>query len=102
MVADETKLAEMKRVRAVTEDIEYVKKEKRDVRSVRDIPSVTVRWARILDLCRKRTGAVAGFLVGQLPEWRITPYGRKTKEEEEKTGGGKIGTKNVKREKKEG
>lgn len=77
MVADETKLAEMKRVRAVTEDIEYVKNEKREVRSVRDIPSVTVRWARILDLCRKHTGAVAGFLVGQPPEWRITPYGRK-------------------------
>lgn len=48
MVADETRLAEMKRVRAVTEDIEYVKNEKRDVRRVRDIPRVTVR---ILDTC---------------------------------------------------
>lgn len=51
MVADETRLAEMKRVRAVTEDIEYVKNEKRDVRRVRDIPRVTVR---ILDGSRKR------------------------------------------------
>lgn len=50
MVADETRLAEMNRVRAVTEDIEYVKNEKRDVRRVRDIPRVTVKR---LDMCRK-------------------------------------------------
>lgn len=43
MVADETKLAEIKRVRVVIDDIEYEKNENKDVRSVSDIPSVTMR-----------------------------------------------------------
>ena len=41
MVAEDTRFAEMNRVRVLREPIEYVKKERSDVNRVNDIPKVT-------------------------------------------------------------